>query len=480
MRAIEPALPAALATPGGVGVFSGVYEFATPAGGEAELEVHVDGRLAQRVTLRSLPTELPRAAIGSLTGDWLNVLIASCYHRHEAHKRVFQKALDRIPKDRRPQLGLFLGDQVYLDLPTGKVFPKAAADLAALFLDDYLKNWNDLDSTDPIGLGALFAAAPHACVPDDHEYWNNYPHWAPAIAKSYSESGKGNWEQAAKALYRAFQSADASLDAPIEFDVPPLSFFLADSRTDRLDSRTQCMSPLTRKRLQTWVDRLMVKGLYGVFATGQSLIGNEATWKSRVDVLNLSGRFGDFSLSDYGDSDDVAATILRAARPGRPILCLTGDVHFGRFVVGSRAGLDRRPAFLELISSPTALVRTVGVDEVERTKDRIAGLFGRSDPWPRHGPAKKPAGEFRPKRSAAGGTQHHVEMNAWRGQRGDHITVASFQARGDPANARVALEVRCFSLHERDDVALAHDWTLETFELDKPPTLDQLEALGRS
>src|SRR5690606_33910819 len=107
----------------------------------------------------------------------------------------------------------------------------------------------------------------------------------------------------------------------------------------------------------------------------------------------LRGNLADFEFPDYPeDYRFLIEQIERISHAGLPVLCLTGDVHWGR-IVRAAGPFGTAPIF-EVISSPTSLVESVGADQVALAIDGIRSLFGQSRPWPRHHDAKPPPPRF--------------------------------------------------------------------------------------
>ena len=92
---------------------------------------------------------------------------------------------------------------------------------------------------------------------------------------------------------------------------------------------------------------------------------------------------GDYELPDYGDFPEIVTSLRRLTDAGRPVLCLTGDVHWGRVATAQNVATSRM-SFAEVISSPASLVSTVGVDQAKKVINVIGGLFGKKNDWPRH------------------------------------------------------------------------------------------------
>ena len=93
------------------------------------------------------------------------------------------------------------------------------------------------------------------------------------------------------------------------------------------------LGPAGRAALQRWADALVQSAdgtapRYGVLVTGQSLFVEPAG--------KLKGKVADFRLPDYpADYQFIVGQVERVSAAGLPVLCLTGDVHWGRLL---RAG----------------------------------------------------------------------------------------------------------------------------------------------
>jgi hypothetical protein len=118
--------------------------------------------------------------------------------------------------------------------------------------------------------------------------------------------------------------------------------------------------------------------------TGQSLFANP--------VSAFDGHIADYELANYvADYRFMVEQIERVSAAGLPLTCLTGDVHWGRILRADT--LNRAPVY-EVISSPTSLVKSIGIDEYKTVKSKIAGWFGPRDPWPAHPSPKDPPSRF--------------------------------------------------------------------------------------
>jgi hypothetical protein len=311
-----------------------------------------------------------------------------------------------------PDLCVFMGDQVYLALPTIQDFRDDPAWLADKFEQDYVRNWFSGAFTEGLGL------APMAFVPDDHEYWNNFPHVSPFIQNSWSTSGEDNWRRAARACYEGFQLGfSGALGEALSFDVEPLSFLLLDSRSERDTDLKRFLSPAAEAQLNAWAAYVAGNGklVGGVMVSGQSLLEDP--------VGGVKGGIADYALADYeGPYAALLKTLATITDSGKQVLLLTGDVHWGR-VTSVR---DRRrdvTVMHEVITSPASLVATVGSDQVADVIGTVKTWFGAGDPWPRHGDGKKPP-------SHLPHSSQRFRTEAWRAHRGNQCAVLRLVRRG--------------------------------------------------
>ena len=105
--------------------FTGVFELTVPVapGVPHRIAAHAAASSSPALVVRSVPNGIP-------TGDWLRILLTSCYHQAEDRGGLAARACQNIPSAERPNLTLLMGDQVYLDLPTLNNFPDDEAKLA--------------------------------------------------------------------------------------------------------------------------------------------------------------------------------------------------------------------------------------------------------------------------------------------------------------------------------------------------------------
>jgi len=455
VRALAPVLSGEFTGPGAKTVLSGFYEFSDLEPDsiyEIELAAGTD-RIVR--SFRTLPASVPFG-----TQEQFNVLLVSCFHRLEDKTGNAGRVLSQLRV--RPHLTLFMGDQVYLDLPTLQNFRDNKQWLADKFQNDYVENWfgDRLPPPNariaPAGFPQILSLAPSAFVPDDHEYWNNYPFRSPFIENSWTPEGRERWKDAAEMSYRGFQQS-----AAIEFGqartivIDPLSIFVLDTRSRRdMSSRARSGDLLGhsgRRAFTAWLNELVQSAgsdspRFGMLVTGQSLF--------RSAVGTLRGSVADFEFPDYENDDRFMVSELeRVTGTGLPVLCVTGDVHWGRMVRAAVVGGNTAPIY-EVISSPTSLVSTVFADQAKEIWGGLRGFVGSRDRWPRHDDPDRPPDRF-------GTAQQYATEVLQRpdgkpaGMRGNHAVMLRFARAGNGLD----VEATYYPLHSDDGVNTAEQWS---------------------
>jgi hypothetical protein len=412
-----------MVSPGEPRAFTGVFELGQGLAPGSVHEVQAATQTEPAEASRPLRVRLLPAEVPAGLGDSFNVLLVSCFHQIEDPSGLAGNLVAQLPGPYRPDLTLLLGDQVYHDLPTLMNFRDRVDWLAGKFEDDYTANWQRAE-----GYAQILDAAPSASLPDDHEYWNNAPHPSPIIQNTFTQEGRDRWARAARAMYEAFQlTQPGGFATPLELDVPPLSIFLMDSRSFRRADLKSTLPPGVLQRFKDWAARVAQAKRFGVVVTGQSFFEDPAT--------GVRAKVADRHLANYGDYDAIMSVILDLARAGRPVLCITGDVHFGRVMRATQEG-DPATTLYEVISSPTSLVTTVGADQVSQLTNNLRGLFGEKDPWPRHSGAAVPPDPFAP-----GGVASKLRTEVLfpkKKEKGNHVAILSFRAAGFGLEMRVS------------------------------------------
>jgi hypothetical protein len=298
---------------------------------------------------RTLPQALPSAS-GS---ERFTVAFGSCFYPHRDQgcaAAAFRALHEAGPSALRPDLSFWLGDQVYLDIGIDSISFRPQ-EITERIAEDYRKNW-ELQ-------GDLLRRGANWMLPDDHEFWNDYPFYDSAIPTL--------WPLRLGPVRRAW--AAAAMDGVQRVQRPrpievieigrDLSFCLLDTRTYR--SSKEFVSAETMSGLLAWIQSLKSSG---VLVISQNLIQDP----------DKSER----SLASYPKQYGALLAALRDAP--HDVLCLTGDVHYGR--VGQvNWGNGRR--LVEAVASPLS---------------NLTGLSGIATAVAVGGPTplKTPIGVFKP------------------------------------------------------------------------------------
>jgi hypothetical protein len=400
VRAIESAR-----TPAQLGVhpartFTGTYEFALAAPDVPHtIEVQADGE-RDSIVVRALPAAVPAINMGA---QKLRILLVSCFDTatDRMGAQVGRYAAQFL-QTQRPDLTLFLGDQVYLDLPIFSPPDPDEASIATDLENKYAANWF-AHSKQPFGRGyaEVLSAAPSAFAPDDHEYWNNYPHVQPQLKNTFAEEARNNWTRAAVRMWSMFQKEEGTDpgDAVMIDEIEPLSILIADTRTDRRNKRLY--TPRAKNLITTWAQNLAASQTgVGLLVTGQSLFEHEhGFW----------GKKADENLPDYQSDYTHLVAAVKLATSKRPVLCVTGDVHWGRVL--AEAGATNVGRLFEVIASPSSLVN----DPLQNVTHKFK--FGKQPPWPKHSDAPEGPLHFQ-----SFGPREFTSIHR---QRGNHIVLLS-------------------------------------------------------
>lgn len=424
LKPLESARTAAqVGNPNAGRAFVGLFEFNDPNPGLQHQVNVVAGAERASLVIRAIPTEVPQA---SLSGNALRILLVSCFHTVSDPRglQVGRHGAEFIRR-MRPDLSFFLGDQVYLDLPVTRQPGGSEAEIAKDLEEKYLANWIAPSSApSQRGYYELLAAAPSVFNADDHEYWNNYPHIQPQLKNTLFPGRREAWGRAAERMFSVFQlHQSAPLGQPFVInDVAPLSILFVDTRTMRKDNVLfDAAGAIT---VNAWADAL---------AASPDRIGFLVTGQSIFDRKSLLGSALDKNLLDFPNEYAVLANAVRRASARRPVLCITGDVHYGRVLALKGSTADGR--LFEIISSPAALVDNP-------LKNLTAALNPFDDPvWPKHSNAP---GEDKLHFTAFPGQQY---TNA-HAQRGNHITMLSLTRTGASLN----VEARFKPMHPKRDL----------------------------
>lgn len=287
---------------------------------------------------------------GALSQDGLAVLLASCFYVQDDKTGHYANAVDKLLRGVTPRAAfkILMGDQLYLDWPASP-FSGAVAATA----ERYGLYWGN-----EAYRRALFAC-PNFVVCDDHEFWNNYPEYQVHLSRSHDQASRDQWGGLAAQYLDAFQLAlqranpgASSLGQPwLEIAVPPVSFFLLDTRSQRKrrdggahDRRV--ISVEQEQALRAWQQGLTGPGF---LVLGQPPFLPEGDWR-------------DYTLANFRPEFDAIMAIVEDSLHGRnaegrahDIVLVSGDIHTARHVRAGVAGLGDRKLH-ELVTSPASRV----------------------------------------------------------------------------------------------------------------------------
>ncbi len=319
------------------------------------LRLLVDGQLAGteggpgegRVT--TLPETLPTSQEKPFT-----LLLGSCFYGPQDPEGLVGRTYCRIPEDDRPDVKFLCGDQVYLDNPWRETTynwlggNKRPGLFRATLFAKYLDNWGQTPGDDA-GFGRLLRDGANYFCCDDHEFWNNAPNFGGVgLANTLTKGQRRWWFKEARRLFRAFQSPSSLM----MFDVPPLSFCVADTRINRDAGGERFMNDDDLDTMGRWVDGLEGPG---VLMIGQPiLVEKTGVVRSllRKGLKETIWSYVDKDLADYPQYQDLVGHIESSEHS---VVVLTGDVHFGRVAHGSLKP-DSEAKLVEVISSPMRAV----------------------------------------------------------------------------------------------------------------------------
>ncbi len=271
-------------------------------------------------SLTTLPQRLPLKGTKPFT-----VSLSSCFYNHRDGGRAAAayKALhDWGPENTRPDIKFMTGDQVYLDIgfDSLSLIPQ---EIHQRIADDYATHWQ--------ALGSILTRGGTWMLPDDHEYWNDYPFYEsniPTLQALRIDKVRKAWDAASKDGVNNVQRSPQFEIFSIGNDI---SFCLADLRSFRDDHGFT--STAIFNKIQAWAAGLTSPG---VFVSPQPLIVEENEQEK--------------NLLSY--KEQYAALLKAFASSGHDIVLLSGDVHFGRIASVPLTADANGPRLIEIIASP--------------------------------------------------------------------------------------------------------------------------------
>ncbi|MBN9737979.1 MULTISPECIES: hypothetical protein [unclassified Pseudonocardia] len=271
--------------------------------------------------VRTLPSRI--AVGGSLTA-----LVGSCYDADtdttNALDAAFRHLRDHVAA---PDIALLTGDQVYADAPAKFYATMARSTPRTYGLLEYWTSWGmqRYGERRHLGMRELLGHGPHWFLPDDHEFWNNWPHASVTARHSYSNIGRAGRGGLLRRL-AVWRHRRAGPDAPVPCP--------ADPGPPPTDPLVQSYHPVHPDEWDTWGRAAF--DLYGSFQTP-------------------SVRDRDTGRITRGElDDDPAADPLRPPRHGPP-----GEVHRPLNQLVQRIDLDE----VQIVLLDTRTRRTRRTDD---------------------------------------------------------------------------------------------------------------------
>lgn len=269
-------------------------------------------------TFDTLPTALP--LLGQVP---FTLGLASCFYNQRdggqaasAYLALYERGAEEV----RPSITILAGDQVYLDIGFDSL-SLLAHEIRQRIAEDYAIHWQ--------ALGSILTSGGTWCLPDDHEYWNDFPFYdslIPALLSLKLSRVRRAWTQSARDGVENIQRSPAIETFSIGSD---LSFCMADLRSDR--SKNQFMRKEDFEHLCDWARNLQCPG---VLAIPQLLVDEPD--KHERNLLSFK--------------DQYARLLQALAHSGNDILVISGDVHYGR-IASTRLG-NKGARLIEVVSSP--------------------------------------------------------------------------------------------------------------------------------
>ncbi|PVZ04573.1 hypothetical protein [Actinomycetospora cinnamomea] len=156
-------------------------------------------------------------------GASLRVVVGSCYDSYtDDHARLPAAYAAHVPArlGGRPDLTLLLGDQVYADTPWWSYMLQARAVPRSSTLLEYWASWGMQTPRHRAdgpgrGLGPVLTDGPTFFLPDDHEFWNNWPHASVTAKHSFLNQARGLFGGLARGLAAARELvAEPTVEVP--------------------------------------------------------------------------------------------------------------------------------------------------------------------------------------------------------------------------------------------------------------------------
>ncbi|MBP2366367.1 hypothetical protein [Pseudonocardia parietis] len=167
--------------------------------------------------VRTLP---PRIDVGGS----LTALVGSCYDADtdttNALDAAFRHLRDHVAA---PDLTLLTGDQVYADAPAKFYGTMARSTPRTYGLLEYWTSWGmqRYGEHRHLGMRELMGHGPHWFLPDDHEFWNGWPHASVTARHSYANIGRAGRGELRRRLAALRHRAGTEIPYPADPGPPP-------------------------------------------------------------------------------------------------------------------------------------------------------------------------------------------------------------------------------------------------------------------
>ncbi|MEN0035633.1 MAG: alkaline phosphatase D family protein [Cellvibrio sp.] len=357
----------------------------------------------QRVALTS---KRPPQSLPAKNASSFNLLLSSCYYQPNDKAQALTDIIKAIKPS--PDFTVLAGDQVYLDLPSQQNLPDDRIRLAQVLGKKYQANWFSSDLKQP-GLADVLAHGPVLCVPDDHEFWNNFPYFQVQLNNTHREKDRTNWREVATQLYERYQMSPAQSKGFFRQDIEPLCMLFLDGRTHR--AADTMFNSATSLAIEQWKTDLLQRKknrqpAVGLLSSGQALvIEKPGIWDRNI---------ADMEMVNYEDFANIKSALQELFAAEIPVLYITGDVHWGRILEGKNQ--RGKVLFYEVIASPSRLIDTLGSDQ----KNQLINKFSSEKrTFPRHPEVPEDIPDLK---------LTNIDLAIKHRQVGDHVAMLRFNA----------------------------------------------------
>lgn len=269
-------------------------------------------------TFDTLPSRIPLKGQKPFT-----IALGSCFYNHRDGGQAaasYTALYERGPDSARPDVTILSGDQVYLDIGFDSLSLRSD-EVRQRIAEDYAMHWQ--------ALGSILNRGGTWMIPDDHEYWNDFPFYGsllPTLLALKLPWVRKAWKRAALDAVRNVQRSPTVESFSFGKD---LSVALADLRSYRKGKKVVPTDLFDS--LVNWAKTLQGPG---VLVVPQPLIVEEN--KHERNLLSFP--------------DHYTGLLEALAHTGHDIVLLSGDVHFGRIATVDLGNNGAR--LIEIIASP--------------------------------------------------------------------------------------------------------------------------------